>query len=200
MVAQAVRPAATGTPAGVGSRRGLARDPCPRAAFELGRRRKPAKFAPQRSVRPRSLQASRCAPRSRGRCSRRRHAGAGGAGSSAAPQTASRARTGARTWQAVRPGRSKGGNVRHQSSFGPGQRIAAAAARRLWHGSLSARVVDHHSWWLVSRVRISDTAKTWPLAVIGCRGLFLPDRLGSRAAMDPGLTWLNICSILICRT
>ena len=43
----AVRPAATGTPVGVGSRRGLARDPCPWAAFELGRRRKPAKFAPQ---------------------------------------------------------------------------------------------------------------------------------------------------------
>jgi hypothetical protein len=35
VVAQAVRPAATGTPVGAGSRRGLARDPCPRAAFEL---------------------------------------------------------------------------------------------------------------------------------------------------------------------
>lgn len=53
-------------PRRVGSRRGLARDPCPRAAFELGRRRKPAKFTPQGPVRPRSLQASRCAPRSRG--------------------------------------------------------------------------------------------------------------------------------------
>ena len=29
VVAQAVRPAATGTPVGAGSRRGLARDPCP---------------------------------------------------------------------------------------------------------------------------------------------------------------------------
>ena len=46
VVAQAGRPAATGTPVGAGSRRGLARDPCPRAAFELGRRRKPAKLAP----------------------------------------------------------------------------------------------------------------------------------------------------------
>jgi hypothetical protein len=35
VVAQAVRPAATGTPVGAGSRRGLARDPYPRAAFEL---------------------------------------------------------------------------------------------------------------------------------------------------------------------
>jgi hypothetical protein len=34
VVAQAVRPA-TGTPVGAGSRRRLARDPCPRAAFEL---------------------------------------------------------------------------------------------------------------------------------------------------------------------
>jgi len=186
-------------------RRGrVAEGPSARSVPPGGVRARPAAQAgevrPAGAVRPRSLQASRCAPRSRG------VAVAADMPARAVPDRPRPLKQPVGHEREHEHGKQcgqadpRGGNVRHQSCFGPGQRIAAAAARRLWHGSLSARVVDHHSWWLVSRVRISDTAKTWPLAVIGCRGLFLPDRLGSRAAMDPGLTWLNICSILICRT
>jgi hypothetical protein len=117
---------------------------------------------PAGAVRPRSLQASRCAPRSRGRWCRRRHAGAACAGSFAAPPNSQSGTNGSTNMasSAARPTQGVGmSGVSPPLGQGTGLLLLPRDVCGMGH---CRHVVDHHSWWLVSRVRISDTAELGP--------------------------------------